>query len=41
MSLSVEQFQQFLTQENTFIIDTRDEASFLEGFIPSSIHFKP
>ena len=41
MSLSVEQFQQFLTQENAFIIDTRDEASFLEGFIPSSIHFKP
>ena len=41
MSLSVEQFQQLLTQENAFIIDTRDEASFLEGFIPSSIHFKP
>ena len=41
MFLSVEQFQQFLTQENAFIIDTRDEASFLEGFIPSSIHFKP
>ena len=41
MSLSVEQFQQFLTQENAFIIDTRDESSFLEGFIPSSIHFNP
>jgi len=41
MSLSVEQFQQFLTQENAFVIDTRDESSFLEGFIPSSIHFNP
>ena len=41
MSLSVEQFQQFLSQENAFIIDTRDESSFIDGFIPSSIHFKP
>ena len=41
MSLTVEQFQQCLTQENAFIIDTRDESSFLDGFIPSSIHFKP
>ena len=41
MSLSVEQFQQFLSQENAFIIDTREESSFLDGFIPSSIHFKP
>ncbi len=41
MALSVEQFQQFLSQENAFIIDTRDEHSFIDGFIPSSIHFKP
>lgn len=41
MSLSVEQFQQYLTQENAFIIDTRDESAFLNGFIPSSVHFKP
>jgi len=41
MSLSVEQFQQFLSQENAFIIDTRDESTFIDGFIPSSIHFKP
>jgi hydroxyacylglutathione hydrolase len=41
MSLSVAQFQQYLTQENAFIIDTRDESSFKDGFIPSSIHFKP
>lgn len=41
MLLSVEQLQEFLTQENAFIIDTRDEASFIDGFIPSSIHFKP
>ena len=41
MSLSVAKFQEFLAEENAFIIDTRDEASFFEGFIPSSIHFKP
>jgi rhodanese-related sulfurtransferase len=41
MSLSVAKFQEFLAQENAFVIDTRDEATFLEGFIPSSIHFKP
>lgn len=41
MSLSVAKFQEFLAHENAFVIDTRDETSFLEGFIPSSIHFKP
>ena len=41
MSLSVAKFQEFLAEENAFVIDTRDEATFLEGFIPSSIHFKP
>lgn len=41
MNLSVEQFQQLLSNENSFIIDTREESAFLEGFIPGSIHFKP
>jgi len=41
MSLSVDQFQQIVTNENAFIIDTRDEAFFLEGYVPNSIHFKP
>ncbi|MGI9138249.1 MAG: rhodanese-like domain-containing protein, partial [Sediminibacterium sp.] len=41
MALSLEQFQQILTQQNAFIIDTRDESAFIDGFIPSSIHFKP
>lgn len=41
MSLSVDQFQQIVSNENAFIIDTRDEALFLEGYVPNSIHFKP
>ena len=41
MSLSVDQFQQIVANENAFIIDTRDEALFLEGYVPNSIHFKP
>lgn len=41
MSLSVEQFQQFLNRENAYIIDTRDETAFIAGFIPGSVHFKP
>jgi hydroxyacylglutathione hydrolase len=41
MSLTVDQFQQIVSSENAFIIDMRDEALFLEGYVPNSIHFKP
>jgi rhodanese-related sulfurtransferase len=41
MVLSLAEFQHIIQEDNVLIIDTRDEITFLEGYITGSIHFKP
>lgn len=41
MSLSLEKFEQVISEEDVIIIDTRTSSLFLEGYIPTAIHFKP
>ena len=41
MVLSLAEFQHIIQEDNVLIIDTRDELTFLEGYITGSIHFKP